>query len=140
MYRQILIYPDDWDFQRIIFRKKSPDYLKVCKRNTVIYGAASAPCLATRCICKFAEDYQVKTIISSAILDIDDLIPGFSNELHAFNTCKGISCILKSTGFELRKCFDNSKKILYELQLNNDPFGVLNSREHEQSKLWKSMG
>ncbi|KAH8334836.1 hypothetical protein KR067_001133, partial [Drosophila pandora] len=50
MYRQIMIHPDNRKFQIILWRRNLMEPLKYYQLNTVTYGTATAPYLATRCL------------------------------------------------------------------------------------------
>jgi len=48
MYRQIKVYPLDRDLQRVLWRYSTEEPIQEYQLNTVTYGTASAPYLATR--------------------------------------------------------------------------------------------
>ncbi|XP_038109051.1 uncharacterized protein LOC119766868 [Culex quinquefasciatus] len=81
MYRQIRIDPDHSSFQRIFWREKPTDPLKVYGLSTVTYGTASAPFLATRTLVQLAEDEQKEFPIGAKLLKesfyVDDCLCGF---------------------------------------------------------------
>lgn len=54
----MLINPEQRPLQRILWRKVSEDPIEVFQLNTVTYGTASAPYLATRCIIKLAKEVE----------------------------------------------------------------------------------
>lgn len=138
MYRQILIYPDDRDLHRIVWRDNPSDDLKTYRLNTVTYGTASAPYLAIRCIRKLADDYKFKLPVASTIIRrdfyVDDLITGFATEIETITVCNQINKILNSACFELRKWSSNSQTILSNLQTDDTPMSVLNLTENGQIK------
>ncbi|XP_025830880.1 uncharacterized protein LOC112904616 [Agrilus planipennis] len=53
MYRQVLVPPDDRRYQRILWRRTPSCPIKHYVLNTMTYGTASAPYLATRCMSLF---------------------------------------------------------------------------------------
>ncbi|XP_043276022.1 uncharacterized protein [Venturia canescens] len=57
MYRQILVHPNDRDFQRILWRPSPSDKIKEYRLNTMTYGTACAPFLTLRTIKQLATDY-----------------------------------------------------------------------------------
>ncbi|XP_055522612.1 uncharacterized protein LOC129716801 [Wyeomyia smithii] len=56
MYRQIGVHPDDQPLQKILWRKNTSDPIATFQLQTVTYGTASAPFLATRTLVQLAED------------------------------------------------------------------------------------
>lgn len=58
MYRQIWVFPEDTEFQRILFQPK--DSLKILsyRLKTVTFGVASAPFLAIRTLFQIGEDLK----------------------------------------------------------------------------------
>ncbi|XP_050360138.1 uncharacterized protein LOC126779964 isoform X1 [Nymphalis io] len=66
MYRAIELNPVQRPLQKIIFRFNSSEPLKTYTLNTVTYGTASAPYLATKCLTSLADnldDYRVQSAI-----------------------------------------------------------------------------
>ena len=62
MYRQILMHPNNTQFQRIFWRNTPAEELKVYEILTVNFGTASAPYLATRCIKQTGLEVQNSTL------------------------------------------------------------------------------
>ena len=56
MYRLVLIHPDDRPLQQILWRSTPNEDLKTYQLNTVTYGTAPAPYLATRVLNQLADD------------------------------------------------------------------------------------
>ncbi|CAG7718909.1 unnamed protein product, partial [Allacma fusca] len=48
MYRMFLIHPDDWKYQRIVWRESPNDPIEDFALTTVTYGEAASSFLATR--------------------------------------------------------------------------------------------
>ena len=65
MYRQVLLHPDDQDFQRILWRKTSRKGPDVYRLRTVTYGLACASFLAIRVIHQLANDEGMRFPIGS---------------------------------------------------------------------------
>ncbi|XP_032690610.1 uncharacterized protein LOC116853592 [Odontomachus brunneus] len=55
MYRQVIIDPQDRDYQRILWRYSLDEPIREYRLNTVTYGEPSPSYLAIKCICKLAE-------------------------------------------------------------------------------------
>ncbi|XP_076643543.1 uncharacterized protein LOC143353821 [Halictus rubicundus] len=56
MYQQILVQPEDRDFQRILWREKETQRMSEYRLNTVTYGMSCAPYLAVRTLHQLAAD------------------------------------------------------------------------------------
>lgn len=56
MFQQIWVHPDDRKFQQTLWRNDSSEPVRVYQMNTVMYGLASSPFLATRVLEKLAID------------------------------------------------------------------------------------
>ncbi|XP_025156740.1 uncharacterized protein LOC112589069 [Harpegnathos saltator] len=80
MYRQILVYPDDRDLQRILWRSTSGLQFRL---NTVTYGLASAPFLAIRTLQQLAVDEGDRFPLGASVLRtkvyVDDILTGASS-------------------------------------------------------------
>ncbi|XP_023953674.2 uncharacterized protein LOC112057425 [Bicyclus anynana] len=109
MYRQILVSEDQRDLQLIIWRDKPEDPLDIFKLNTVVYGTASAPFLAVRCLKELGfncPDPEVKRVILEDFF-VDDMITGLNDKDKLVNLCEDIYKVLKSGCFPLRKWIFN---------------------------------
>ncbi|XP_023289527.1 uncharacterized protein LOC111674257 [Orussus abietinus] len=102
--------------------------------NTVTYGTASAPFLATRCLRQIGEDCRTqypdasRTILKDFY--VDDLLTSTDSVEHARELRAQLTSILDSAGFELRKWAANDPRILIQdanapsskpLQSDKDP-------------------
>ncbi|XP_035207284.1 uncharacterized protein LOC118182105 [Stegodyphus dumicola] len=80
MFRQILVNEEDRNFQRIFWRDRPSDPIQEFRFNTVTYGTASAPYLATRALYQLAYDEQNNySLASKAVLQnffVDDCLVG----------------------------------------------------------------
>jgi len=80
MYRQIWVHPDDKGLQRILWRNTPNQPITTYELNTVTYGTASAPFLATRCLQQLIEDESVHYPEAARLAKdgfyVDDLITG----------------------------------------------------------------
>lgn len=119
MYRQILVYPEDRNYQLILWREQPTDDLKVFKLNTVTYGTASAPFLATRCLQQLAEDNYNKCSKAARIIEsdfyMDDLLTGADTRDELFELRDQIDGILNSGQFSLRKWYSNDTEFLDQI-------------------------
>lgn len=117
MYRAVKLNPSQRSLQRIIFRKDPSEPLKSYTLNTVTYGTASAPYLATKCLVSLAEATDNQQVKSSIQRDfyVDDLLSGSDTINGAIELCQNVKTILSSAKFNLRKWKSNSTKILKEI-------------------------
>jgi hypothetical protein len=134
MYRQIKVHPLDRDLQRILWRYSSEEPIQKYQPNTVTYGTASAPYLATRCLKKLADDNKCHHSRAAQVLSndfyVDDLLSGTSTLEEAFNLHQELTTLLNTAGFTLRKCASNHSSFLYsiptELQETNQTLSLAN--------------
>lgn len=114
MYRAILVEPSQRPLQQIVFRSNSSDTLKTYVLNTVTYGTASAPYLATRCLVSLADQCSDPEVSQSIRRDfyVDDYLCGGDTIESVINLCQGVRKTLESAKFHLRKWQSNSPKIL----------------------------
>jgi hypothetical protein len=118
MYLQVLMNPEDTDYQRILWRKDTSDPVKDYRLLRVTFGTASAPYLAVKTLQQVAEDEGKEYPIASQIIKedffMDDLMTGFDTVEEAVDTAKQICEILKKGGFTLQKWASNSSELLQE--------------------------
>ena len=80
MYRRIYVNEEQRGLQRILWRTDSSQPVKVYELNTVTYGTASAPYLATRCLRQLGEENKENHPIASKVIIsdfyVDDLLTG----------------------------------------------------------------
>lgn len=111
IYRQIIVYPEDQNFQKIIWRDSPTDELQAYKLKTVTYGTTSAPYLATRCLQEISSLIKTENpTIAEAIYNnfsIDDLVTSTSNASDALKLKGDISNILLKYGFNLSRWSSN---------------------------------
>lgn len=144
MYRQVLLNPDDRKYQRILWRASPLEPLREFQLNTVTYGTASAPFLATRCLKQLALDNQSEPQVFNAILNdfyVDDLLTGTNTIEELVFIRDRVMNILQSAHFSLRKCMSNHPAVLSNIASDSD-LQTLNFNEHENCKtlgvVWNS--
>ncbi|OXA47089.1 LINE-1 retrotransposable element ORF2 protein [Folsomia candida] len=115
MYRQIRVTPEDSNLQRILWRDDPPKPVKHYNLQTVTYGTASAPYLATRVLEETAvvSQQQLPRAAEVAGRDfyVDDLISGEPTVPEAFQTQQELLSLTKDAGFELCKWSYNSQDV-----------------------------
>ncbi|XP_071054607.1 uncharacterized protein [Onthophagus taurus] len=116
MYRQILISPQDRNYQRILWRFSPQEPLQEFILNTVTYGVSSAPFLALRTLLELANLYINEYPLAANILKnniyVDDIVTGTNSIKEGLTLQKELITLLKKGGFELRKWASNCNEIL----------------------------
>ncbi|XP_076660027.1 uncharacterized protein LOC143363307 [Halictus rubicundus] len=132
MYRQVLVAPRDRAYQRILWRETPTEPLAVYELNTITYGTASAPFLATRVLKEVSlrcSDAHISGIIARDFY-VDDLITGADTVKEAQVIKTSIEETLSASGFKLRKwasnapaalCNNEGSDRLIDLQTTKDP-------------------
>jgi hypothetical protein len=140
MYRQILIHPDDQNYQLILWRDKPNLPIETFRLKTVTYGLSPSPFLAIRCINELASINMERFPITSKILlrdfYVDDVLTGADSLETALQIRKELTTILQQAGFELRKFASNNVTLLpsnrssdkftsLDMQTQNKTLGVI---------------
>ncbi|XP_072946527.1 uncharacterized protein [Epargyreus clarus] len=117
MYRSIDINPIQRSLQQIIFRSDPSKPLKTYTLNTVTYGTASAPYLATKCLSSLSDTVEDPSVKLAIVRDfyVDDYLSGGSSRDEVMVQTKGVISTLSSANFNLRKFKSNSPELLKEL-------------------------
>ena len=109
MYRQIVVHPSDRHLQQVVWRDDTCSPVKIFKLNTVTYGTASAPFLATRCLKQLGiecTDDKIATIIKHDFY-VDDLLTG-GNDLNEVMVIRNeVTNALRTACMPLRKWKSN---------------------------------
>ncbi|XP_028161950.1 uncharacterized protein LOC114353953 isoform X1 [Ostrinia furnacalis] len=117
MYRAIELNPIQRPLQKILFRFDTKEPLKTYTLNTVTYGTASAPYLATKCLVSLAdnlEDSHVKSAIQRDFY-VDDFLHSASSISETIDVAKQVASVLSSAQLHLRKWKSNSPEILSQI-------------------------
>jgi len=116
MYRQVLVHPEDRDFQRILWRFFLDEPVQEFRLNTVTYGEASSAHLAIRCIQRLAEESEQDFPTASRVLReqvyVDDILAGADNIDDAASLQEQLTMILRRGGFEAHKWCSNRKEAI----------------------------
>ena len=119
VYRQIWVHPDNKSLQRILWRKTPNQPITTYELNTVTYGMASAPFLATRCLQQLIEDETVNYPEAAKLAKdgfyVDDLITGTEDVDTALSIQQDLIEMLSKGGFTLRKWSSNHPALLQHL-------------------------
>ncbi|XP_062541429.1 uncharacterized protein LOC134209459 [Armigeres subalbatus] len=113
MYRQVLLHQEDRPFQRILWRTSPDQPLATYELQTVTYGFASAPFLATRTLHEVAKDEKEKypAAVQAVKQDfyVDDFLSGADDLPSAIRLRKQVSAMLSAAGFPLKKLASNAQ-------------------------------
>ncbi|XP_052895596.1 uncharacterized protein LOC128302785 [Anopheles moucheti] len=123
MYRQVRHCESDHKLLRIRYRERFTDPIATYELQTVTYGTASAPFLATRTLQQIAHDHkgQYPKAIDPVLHDfyVDDLLTGAADLAEAIEVRKQISQMLDSAGFALKKWASNVPDALRDVSLED---------------------
>ncbi|XP_026745741.1 uncharacterized protein LOC113507087 [Trichoplusia ni] len=112
MFRQVLVSPEDADFQRILWRQQESDTLEEYRLLRVTFGTASAPYLAVKTLQQVAKDEAKNNILVAQTINedfyMDDLLSGTDSVSEALSLSKELSVTLQKGGFQLTKWASNS--------------------------------
>ncbi|XP_046431027.1 uncharacterized protein LOC124184894 [Neodiprion fabricii] len=119
MYRQIGVHPDDWDLQRILWRKNPQDPVSTYQLCTVTYGLKSAPYLALRVLRQLAADEKSRFSLAVNIIEreiyVDDVLSGADDLEGATEKIRQINECLASGCFNLQKWTSNCEELLEKI-------------------------
>lgn len=122
MYRNILVAPEDRQYQHILWRPDSSQPLLEYELKTVTFGLPPSPFLALRVIKQLALDEQHNFPRASKILlestYVDDLLGGENDISLAIQLRDELIALLKAGGFTLRKWASSHPEILQDLSNN----------------------
>ncbi|XP_029054415.2 uncharacterized protein LOC114881732 [Osmia bicornis bicornis] len=128
MYRQILVDSEQRRFQRILWRSNPDHPIKTFELNTITYGTASAPYLATRVLqevgLKCVQDFPTVSRIVINDFYVDDLLTGLDTVHELEEVKRDLTDILSKSGFDLRKWASNCATVLEQATdkpLDKDP-------------------
>ncbi|XP_058840886.1 uncharacterized protein LOC131696359 [Topomyia yanbarensis] len=116
MYRQVFLHLEDQPFQRILWRTGPDEPITTYELQTVTYGTASAPYLATRTLQQIVQDTRQSYPIASGPVTedfyVDDFLSGAPDVESAMKLRREASAMLASAGLPLRKWASNSPEVL----------------------------
>jgi len=120
MYRQIIVDLQDRRFQRIVWKADPSHPIRHFELNTVTYGTAAAPFLATQCLQTLADKTAIQFPMGSKALKsdfyVDDCMSGGSNLQEVKKTRDELNSLLTSAGFSLRKWVSNLPALTDDLE------------------------
>lgn len=123
MYRMVMIYKEDADFQRILWRNDSNDEIKDYRLLTVTFGTTSAPYLAVKTLIQLAheerENYPVAADITLSDFYVDDVMSGCDTVEEAIEASNQLKAMLSKGSFELKKWSSNKIELMKSMDQSN---------------------
>jgi len=129
MYRQIKVHQEDWNYQRIVW-KKQDSKISTYQLTTVTYGLACAPFLALRAITQLIEDEGERFPLAIPPLTkgryVDDIFGGSDSIQQTRDIIEQLVTLCTAGGFPLQKWTSNNKEILDFIsnQSHGDPTSI----------------
>ena len=123
MYRQVNVYKEHANYQCIVWRDHPHHSINTYRLNTVTYGTASAPYLATRTMKQLALDESIHFPLASFVLlqdtYVDDVLSGHSDIEKALQIQEELISLVKSGGMNLRKWCSNCIQLLSNIPIKD---------------------
>ncbi|XP_062565473.1 uncharacterized protein LOC134227812 [Armigeres subalbatus] len=132
MFRQIGVQEADRKYQRIVWRDNSSQPMKIFELQTVTYGLASSPFLATMALKQLAIEHAEEYPLAAAAIEkcfyIDDALTGAQTLVEACLLQRELSELLRRGCFDAHKWCSNSDIILKNVadELKGDSVNVSN--------------
>ncbi|CAB0011081.1 unnamed protein product, partial [Nesidiocoris tenuis] len=143
MYRQVIVKPSQASLQKIFWRGSPTEKLKVYELQTVTYGTASAPYLATRCLKQlFDDEGRAYPHAEASLKDfyVDDLISGFNSVEEGLQIQSELIALLKRGQLHLRKWCSTHPKLLESIPPEDkEPLQAFQFKDHETAAV-KTLG
>lgn len=116
MYRQVKVYKEDEDYQRVVFRFDERQPIEEFTLNTLTFGTASAAYMATKTLQQIAKDEEKRYPTGSRVVKtdfhVDDLLTGGETEESVKAIWREVRELLSRAKFPMRKWSSNSNKVL----------------------------
>lgn len=120
MFRQVAVRPDQWNYQRILWRTSQEEPIKEYWLTVVTYGMASSPYNAIKTLIKCAQDNAAEFPRAAQVVQsdfyVDDLLSSVETVNEATALQKDIIQMLRRGGFELAKWRSNCEVIRNETE------------------------
>ncbi|XP_067217199.1 uncharacterized protein [Linepithema humile] len=138
MYRQVLVNPEQRSLQRILWQSKDTDPIQTFELNTLTYGTASAPFLATRCLLELANHIKEQMPEVSKVIRrdfyIDDLLTGTNTIEQVIDVRQKVSQVLETAGFQLRKWASNEHTLIQDIPKENKNLNSIDFNDNGKTK------
>ncbi|XP_043276054.1 uncharacterized protein [Venturia canescens] len=124
MYRQIKVYEDDWDLQRILWVDEHLNEAHY-QLTTVTYGTKAAPYLAVRALIQLVEDegHRFPLAIPSLLKGryVDDIFGGADSSEQLIKIAHQLTNLCKAGGFPLAKWQATDQALLAAVSATHEP-------------------
>lgn len=111
MYRQVKVYKEDENYQRIVFRFNERQPIEEFTLNTLTFGTASAAYMATKTLQQIAKDeeknYPTGSRVVKTDFHVDDLLTGGETEESVKAICREARELLSRAKFPMRNWSSN---------------------------------
>lgn len=138
MFRQVLVDPDHWDYQRIFWREEPTAPLKEYWLVTVTYGMAISLFNAVRAMIQCARDHADTYPAAAKAIEkrfyADDGLLGAESIEQAIALAKEIDHVLKAGGFVLRHWASNSRELVRSMT-NESNVDIVDIKEEDEIKV-----
>ncbi|XP_059053907.1 uncharacterized protein LOC131848156 [Achroia grisella] len=124
MYRQIKVYEQDAEFQRVLWRDNENGTIEDYRLKRLTFGTAAAPYLAVRTLQQVALDEgdNCLSVVQRVKNDfyMDDLLTGCDTVEEGVIIYQEMNQLLQKGGFQLQKWMTNSEDLLNEIKQGNE--------------------
>lgn len=138
MYRQIWVYPEDSQFQRILWQPPCSSNVNSYRLKTVTFGVASSAFLAIRSLHQVGENLKSTNIVLAEKIQkqfyVDDFLDSCTSPSAASQTLRDVTAELAKYGMKLRKWKTNAQSILDDLPESEKEIGK------DQDTTFKTLG
>ncbi|XP_076649883.1 uncharacterized protein LOC143357353 [Halictus rubicundus] len=123
MFRQVVVHPDNRNYQKILWRDSMSESIKTYILNTVTYGTAPAPFLSTRSLNQLTKDEAKKFPVAAEVFMrdfyIDDLLTRTDSLQAALELKEQCIALARAGGFHVRQWTSNDTRLIADLQIQN---------------------
>ncbi|XP_026744319.1 uncharacterized protein LOC113505711 [Trichoplusia ni] len=120
MYRQVIVAPENRNFQRLLWRCDPESEIKDYKLLRVTFGTACAPYLAVKTLQQLAHDEGDDfPLVSEKLKEdyyVDDFMSGCQTVEEGIRIYKDMKGLVARGGFELQKWMTNNKDLSREIK------------------------
>ncbi|XP_062704134.1 uncharacterized protein LOC134286524 [Aedes albopictus] len=142
MYRQVRHFPEDYAYLCIFWRLAPDQPIQTFVLQTVTYGTASAPYLATRVLkqlaCDEAENYPIASQVVKNDFYVDDLFTGAATVTETIELREQLDGMLSRGGFTMRKWASNCEAVLEGIPPENR--ALQHSIDLDRDQTMKTLG
>lgn len=142
MYRQILVDPQDTNYQRILWRSLPSEPVTEYRLLIVTYGTASAPYQAIRVLKQLVADegseFPLAVPVFHRQIYVDDCTFGADDPTRACQIRNQLISLLKKGGFLLRKWASNCPELLSDIDPSDH--GLACNKELQTDESLKILG